>query len=82
MVCRYLEKSSEEYWINAKTGEQRFVPESEREYSLCSWADDDPDGVAALAKAPRWMQRNALAGHLWREGDCDGCPCYKPAPPR
>lgn len=78
MVCKYLEKSSEEYVIDAKTGEERFVPEAERDYSLCTWADDDPDGVAALSKAPRWLQRNALAGHLWKRGDCDGCPCYRP----
>ena len=33
-------------------------------------------GIKALTDAPRWLQREALSGHLWREGDCEGCPGF------
>lgn len=75
-LCRYLAKSDEEYVIDER-GREAFVPVERRDYSLCTWADDSPEGVAALTNAPRWLQRNALGGHLWRPGDCENCPGYR-----
>lgn len=43
---------------------------------LCGWGDSAA-GVAALTGAPRWMQRNVLAGHLMGSGDCAGCPAFR-----
>jgi hypothetical protein len=42
---------------------------------LCSWGiDAAPD---QLVNVPRWLQRNALAGHLLKyPDDCMGCPCF------
>lgn len=48
---------------------------------LCSWAINlAPD---ELVSVPRWLQRNALAGHLLKfPDDCKGCPCFQPRPPK
>lgn len=73
MTCRHLEKSDEAYRIDADGRETPIV------HLLCGWADSAPP---QLLDVPRWMQRNALSGHLWRKGDCEGCPCYNAAPER
>lgn len=65
--CRYLVQSEEAYTIDWR-GEN--VPVT---ILLCAWAESAPP---QLKDVPRWMQRNALGGHLWREGDCEGCPCW------
>lgn len=44
---------------------------------LCGWAHEE--APAALLNVPRWLQRNALAGHLIDyPADCRGCPCFHP----
>jgi hypothetical protein len=48
---------------------------------LCAWAIYAPAATAALTDAPDWMARNAMAGHLWRDGDCDRCPCFERGEP-
>lgn len=47
---------------------------------LCGWAvNAAPD---ELVSVPRWLQRNALAGHLLKfPDDCRGCPCFEPRKP-
>lgn len=67
MNCRHLVLSEEAYKFD-KYGEKTPI-----DVHLCAWADSAPD---ALLNVPRWIQRNALSGHLWREADCEGCPCY------
>lgn len=69
--CKYLVASEEEWVIDATTGKQTRAQNPEP--SLCDFADKQP---SKLLELPRWLQRNALAGHLWRHGDCDGCPCF------
>lgn len=70
MTCRHLVASDEAYKIDVGGQQPATV-------SLCAWADSAP---AQLLNVPRWMQRNALAGHLWEESDCAGCPCFDAAP--
>lgn len=71
MPCRHMIKSDEAYHIDPETGAETAIV-----VLLCNWADSAPP---QLLDVPRWMQRNALGGHLWREGDCDGCPCFDAA---
>lgn len=74
--CRHLVASEEAYRIEP---DGRETPAT---VPLCAWADSAPP---QLLNAPRWMQRNALGGHLWRDGDCEGCPCAdsgEPSKPR
>jgi hypothetical protein len=70
MPCRHLDKSEEAFAIGPD-GERHPVT-----VHLCSLADNRPELIANL---PRWLQRNALGGHQWREGDCEGCPCFDTA---
>jgi hypothetical protein len=70
MVCRHLVKSEEAYILDEA---DRQIPAT---VMLCAWADSAPP---QLLNVPRWMQRNALGGHLWRAGDCEGCPCFRAA---
>lgn len=67
-TCRYCWRSPEAYH---GTGPHDLTPTT---VYCCTWADNSPAGVAALTNAPRWLQRNALPGHLMREGDCIACP--------
>lgn len=67
MNCRHLVKADEAYRIGEDGRETPTV------VLLCNWADSAPP---QLLDIPRWAQRNALSGHLWREGDCNGCPCF------
>lgn len=67
MTCRHLKEADE---AEAIGGDGATWPVT---VLLCSWADSAPP---QMLNVPRWMQRNALSGHLWREGDCDGCPCF------
>lgn len=71
MPCRHAQLSEEAYEISTVTGE--WQPGTGP--MLCSWAQDSaPD---QLMNVPRWMQRNALAGHLLNyPDDCLGCPCF------
>ncbi len=71
MTCRHLTRS-EEVYVVTDAGPVR----SSHVVLLCAWADNEP---AKLVDTPRWVQRNALAGHLYREGDCAGCPCFDAA---
>lgn len=75
MACKYLSIPEEVFTVDPFTGTQTAAeaPDSLR---LCTWADDSSAGVKALTGAPRWLQREALGGHLWRKGDCDGCPGF------
>lgn len=42
---------------------------------LCGFADNRPE---RLVDTPRWLQRNALAGHLLDyPRDCIGCPAFE-----
>lgn len=71
--CAHLEESSEAYTIgpNGKT--------SPAVVWLCGWAITHPASADKLLDVPRWLQRESLSGHLWREGDCLGCPGYTEA---
>lgn len=43
---------------------------------LCGWAMDS--APHQLVDVPRWLSRNALAGHLLRyPADCEGCPAWR-----
>lgn len=80
--CAYCSAPSEMFYIDAKTGRETDVDTTRiddlPDHSfLCTWADDAPEGVAAMTGVPRWLQRNALSGHLMRPDDCNGCPCFK-----
>lgn len=44
---------------------------------LCTWGETHPASAEKLLDAPRWLQNLALAGHQWREGDCEGCPGFQ-----
>lgn len=70
--CRHLEQSSEAYEVE---DDGRLTPCEGP--MLCAWADN----TAMIANMPRWLQRNALAGHQLRyPDDCNGCPCFDPLP--
>lgn len=73
MRCRHLVASEESYKVSADGAQ---APVTVR---LCNWADSAP---SQLLNVPRWMQRNAIAGHLWEESDCAGCPCFDASPIR
>lgn len=71
--CEYLEAPDVLIRVDAATGEETRVDNPPAD--LCAW------GLHAgerLKQMPPWVTRNAEAGHLWRPGDCDGCPCYTP----
>jgi hypothetical protein len=74
-LCRYAHRSEEAY--EQGSNEHRWRPVEGP--MLCAWAmDAAPD---KLVNVPRWLQRNALAGHLLRyPDDCMGCPCYEARP--
>lgn len=73
MTCRYAQKS-EECYVIGPDGKQRRVDDPAP--SLCGWAMDA--APSQLVNVPRWLQRNALAGHLLKyPEDCIGCPCYE-----
>jgi len=42
---------------------------------LCGWADGAAPGQ--LLNIPIRLQRNALSGHLMRDGDCEKCAAYE-----
>lgn len=68
-ICRYAQRSEEAYRVDMNG--HRWEVEGPM---LCAWGmDAAPD---KLIDVPRWLQRNALAGHLLKyPEDCDGCPC-------
>lgn len=73
MNCTYAKRSEKAYIVeddNTLTPTEGPV--------LCSWAMDS--APEKLVDTPRWLQRNALAGHLLRHPeDCEGCPCFTEA---
>lgn len=71
--CEYLVPPDVLIRVDAATGRETHVRNPAPD--LCAWALYAAD---RLKGAPRWLVRNAEAGHLWRPGDCDGCPCYVP----
>ena len=77
MTCRYLTAPAEALIIGPG-GERAVTDPADMPpgLRLCTWADDSAAGIKALTDAPRWLQREALSGHLWREGDCEGCPGF------
>lgn len=76
-TCRYLVAPDEFAVVTPDGREMRAA--SPR--MLCAWAIYHPASPAALAEAPRWMAREALTGHLWRPGDCVGCPGHQAGAP-
>ena len=76
--CKYATAPAELYTQNAN-GE--FVQISNPDRTLCAWATYHPEAVEKLTGTPPWLQRNALAGHLIRESDCDTCPLFERGPP-
>lgn len=70
MTCRYLQAADEAYAIGEDGREHPTT------VLLCTWGLEAPRSADALLDTPRWLQRNAMSGHLWREGDCKGCPGY------
>lgn len=80
--CIYCAAPDELVEVDPKTGKQTEIDTTRVDAVpdhafLCTWADNSPEGVKVLAFAPRWLQREALAGHLMRSGDCTGCRCFK-----
>lgn len=74
MTCRYAVPSEEQYVVDFQGGPLRKVENPP--ISLCSWAIDA--APTQLVNVPRWLSRNALAGHLLRyPDDCMGCPCFE-----
>ena len=69
-LCRFAQRSEEAYRLS-EIGVKETRVEGPM---LCSWADSAPP---QLIDVPRWLQRNALSGHLLNyPDDCMGCPCY------
>lgn len=76
--CRYA-TAPEEMWAGTGPHDVKRVKEPER--FLCAWAHYHPTSPEKLTDTPPWLQRNALAGHLMREGDCERCPCFERGDP-
>jgi hypothetical protein len=70
--CRFAQRAENAVEVDALTGDQRQIEGP----MLCGWAmDEAPD---QLLNVPRWLSRNALAGHLLKyPSDCEGCPAYQ-----
>lgn len=75
--CRYL-VAADNYTTGATL--DRVEP-ARSPRQLCAWAHYHPDAVQALASAPPWVAKDALAGDRWRPGQCDRCPCFQPGAP-
>jgi hypothetical protein len=70
MTCRYAQRSEEAYSV----GDDGELTPAQGPM-LCAWGMDA--APSQLVNVPRWLQRNALAGHLLKyPDDCMGCPCY------
>lgn len=71
MNCQYAQRAEIAYRVDPETGEHTRVEGP----MLCAWAMDK--APEQLINVPRWLQRNALAGHLLKyPDDCMGCPCF------
>jgi len=70
--CRYL-VAPDAHEFRTVSGERIASPAPRM---LCAWAIYHPASADKMMDAPDWLARNAMAGHLWREGDCDRCPCF------
>ena len=76
--CRFASASSEAYVIplsGIHYGKEQKVEKPERD--LCTWASYHVTAPDKLVNTPPWLARNAMAGHLMRQGDCDKCCCYE-----
>lgn len=76
--CRYLTRPAEAYQLGAGADPSKNVAMTSP-VRLCAWAGEADEAVTKLEGAPIWLQRNAMAGHLWRDGDCERCAAYSPA---
>lgn len=76
--CKYLVAPDEYELKTVHMGDFRPAPAP---LMLCAWAIYHPASGAALTDTPDWLVRNAMAGHLWRDGDCDRCPCFERGEP-
>jgi hypothetical protein len=71
MICRFAQRSEFAVRIHSDGTQTPILGPM-----LCGWAMDA--APANLVNVPRWMQRNALAGHLLNyPDDCRGCPCFE-----
>lgn len=76
MTCQYAQRPDVAYRVDLDGREMRVEGPM-----LCGWAMDS--APVQLVDVPRWLQRNALAGHLLKyPDDCYGCPCFKESPCR
>lgn len=74
--CKYLTRPTECYQIGGGADPNKNVART-CGIRLCAWALESDAAVSKLEGAPIWMQRNAIGGHLWRDGDCEKCPAYE-----
>jgi hypothetical protein len=75
--CKYL-VAPDEFEVVPCLGAAKAKPAPRM---LCAWATYHPDAVEALRVSPPWLVRNAVAGHQWRDGDCDRCPAFERGEP-
>jgi hypothetical protein len=71
--CEYLVPPDAMFHVDDATGLETVIDNPTAEF--CSWA---LYAAERLKNMPPWVEREASIGHLWRPGDCDGCPCYVP----
>lgn len=72
-ACRFL-VAPDDYQTGIDSG--RLTPRP-APAMLCVWAHYHADAVAKLADTPPWLMKAALAGDLWRPGQCERCPTYQ-----
>lgn len=77
VYCRYATAPAE-MWRDSNRG---WVKVEEPERDMCSWATFHPESAEKLSNTPPWLQRNAIAGHLMRKGDCEKCPLFERGDP-
>lgn len=71
--CVYAERAENAELVDPLTGHSTPTAGP----MLCGWAMNA--APAQLVNVPRWLSRNAMAGHLLNyPTDCEGCPCYEP----
>lgn len=78
VTCRYLVAPDA---FELKTVHDADFQPAPAPRMLCAWAIYHPASTAALTDTPDWLVRNAMAGHLWRVGDCERCPSFERGEP-
>lgn len=74
MPCRFAQPAEDAERVDATTDARTSIVGP----MLCGWAQDA--APPELIGLPRWLQRNALAGHLIDyPHDCKGCPVREEA---